>query len=719
MTTSPLSAPAGLVELQRARPQLHAHVTVHPINYRSERWYVLRNTATMQTLRLNRDAYEILARFDGETSVAEMALAMGQGSSDENTALEEITLVIYQLAASHYLVTEKLPPDFISTLKRRAAQNKTNAWRQQALNVTAVKLRLINPDRLLTSLKPIGRWLISPVNAVIWGIFMVVSVARAIAHLDDIGAALTPGILAPSHLVAMAIVYIAIKLCHELGHGLLTKVWGGEVREAGILLLWLLPVPYVDGSAANIMPDRRKRAAIAAAGVVVELTLAAIALHVWLSVSAGLVQDIAFNVMVIGGFSALLVNGNPLLKFDGYYVLEDLVELPNLATRAQRFYLYLVQRYLFGNIGAVNPASEPGERKWFAIYAPLAFIYRCMVLTGIAVAFAAKYLAAGVAVAALAVVSQFVLPVVKGIRYLAGLNATVPFRQRAYLASAAAGLMVALLLGVAPMPAVTSAEGVVATPQQGTLYTQAAGFVDALLTEPDSWVQAGQPLLKLRNPEFEAEVRKLQARRTELEIARHEALRITAAEAARRADLLTALNAELAAAKARVAGLTVVSPVAGRFIPTDPNVLLNRFLPQGAIAGYVVASDARVVRAVVTQEEIGQIRRGVISAHVRLAQSISTEFTTSKIYEVPGGGTELPSAALGIAGGGRLPIVADDETGRRTPTPVFTVEVPLPAGAAGPTVGQRAYVRFDHSWEPLAFQISRSMQQLLLRRLRV
>ena len=98
-----------------------------------------------------------------------------------------------------------------------------------------------------------------------------------------------------------------------------------------------LPVPYVDASSSAAFQEKWRRALVGAAGIVVELVLASFALLVWLNVEAGLLRAFAYNVMLIGGVSTILFNGNPLLRFDGYYVLADLLEIPNLADRAKRF----------------------------------------------------------------------------------------------------------------------------------------------------------------------------------------------------------------------------------------------------------------------------------------------------------------------------------------------------------------------------------------------
>src|SRR5262249_37075249 len=152
------------------------------------------------------------------------------------------------------------------------------------------------------------------------------------------------------------------KALHELGHGYATKSCGGEVHEMGIMFLVFLPLPYVDASAAAGFRGKWRRASVGAAGMMVEIFVAALALFVWLAVEPGPVRALAFSVMITAGVTTILFNGNPLLRYDGYYILADLLEIPNLAIRGARYWGHLINRYVFGTEGTADFASTLGER---------------------------------------------------------------------------------------------------------------------------------------------------------------------------------------------------------------------------------------------------------------------------------------------------------------------------------------------------------------------
>ena len=282
------------------------------------------------------------------------------------------------------------------------------------------------------------------------------------------------------------------------------------------MLLVLTPVPYVDASSAWGFSDKRKRMMVGAAGIAVELFLGALALFVWLSVEPGAVSSVAYNVMLISGISTLLFNGNPLLRFDGYYVLADAVEIPNLATRSNRYLGYLLRRYLFGVGDADNPADSRGEALWMAFYGVASFVYRRIHH-----------------VRDHPVHRRAVLPGRRGARAVGDRHAGAradrqgrqPPRQQRFAAPPARprrgrehrpGRAGAAVLFVAPVPSWTRAEGVIWVPEEAQVRAGTEGFIVRLLAPADSEVKRGQPLVEAQDPFLRARVALLQAQLTEL-----------------------------------------------------------------------------------------------------------------------------------------------------------------------------------------------------------
>jgi putative peptide zinc metalloprotease protein len=184
------------------------------------------------------------------------------------------------------------------------------------------------------------------------------------------------------------------------------------------MFLVFLPVPYVDASSSASFRDKWQRALVGAAGIIVELILAAFALFVWLNAEEGIVRAFAFNVMLIGGISTVLFNGNPLLRFDGYYVLSDLLEIPNLGDRSKRYISHLLIRHVFGVKDAVSPATVPSERFWFIVFGISSFVYRMFIVSVIILVVAAKFFVIGVLLAIWSSIMMLGIPMAKSVWFL-------------------------------------------------------------------------------------------------------------------------------------------------------------------------------------------------------------------------------------------------------------------------------------------------------------
>ena len=219
-----------------------------------------------------------------------------------------------------------------------------------------------------------------------------------------------------------------MKCVHEIAHGLAIRKWHGVVGNAGITLLVLVPVPFVDASAANAF-ERRQRIVVSAAGVMTELLIAAAAFwYGWRS--PGTAARPRLTTFFIGAISSLLFNGNPLLRFDGYYVLADLIDLPNLASRSQRWWHARIGRHLFGaSIPLLDTA--PGEAKWLALYAPGSWCFQALIGYRIAGWLGGISPLLGVAVALLLIVTLAVLPLKRAIAAWSRLTPGVRVSPRA------------------------------------------------------------------------------------------------------------------------------------------------------------------------------------------------------------------------------------------------------------------------------------------------
>ena len=429
---------------------------------------------------------------------------------------------------------------------------------------------------------------------------------------------------------------------------------------------------------------------------------------------------IAYNVMLISGVSTLLFNGNPLLKFDGYYVLSDAIEIPNLATRSNKYLGYLIQRYLFGLKEADSPADTRGERVWFSFYGIAAFLYRMFIMFVIILYIGGKFFVVGVLLASWAIITQVIVPMGKNLSFLFKSPRLKRNRGRSLGTSAVAVLLVVAVLFMLPAPFWTRADGVIWPSEQSHVRAGADGFLSRLLVPGGSRVEPGQALVELSDPFLEARVEVLEANQKELKNQLRNAQANDRVQAALVREELAATTADLVRARERVKALVIHSQRSGLLVLPQEQDMVGRFARKGQLVAYVVEpADLRTVRVAVSHDEIGLIHDRTRGVDVMPVAWSAESYSAEILREVPGGTMQLPTAALGSMGGGRIAIDPREADGRSTLERVFEIDIGLPPVATNSFLGQRMYVRFDLGYKPAGLQLYRSLRQLFLRRFSV
>jgi putative peptide zinc metalloprotease protein len=717
MTAAPFLS-SSWYRVARRRPKLRDHTSVQRHRYRGGIWYIVQDHATGRVHRLSPAGYMLVAAMDGVRTVDQLWQEVGATLAEEAPSQNEVIQLLAELSAADLVQTEVAPD--AGALMERAARAGRSGWLGNVLYPLALRIPFWRPDKFFERARPLARWLFGWPGAVLWVLVVLPALLLAGQHWQELGADATDRIVAADNIVPLALVYLLLKAMHEFGHGFAVKAFGGAVHELGVMFLVFAPLPYVDASAASAFRSKWRRALVGAAGMLVEVFLAALALYVWLAVEPGVVRALAFDAMAVAGISTVVFNGNPLLRYDGYYILADLLEIPNLAQRATRYWGHLVDRYVFRTDGSKDFVATRGERIWFLLYAPAAFLYRQALMLTIAVFVASQFLAVGVAIAVWSLFTGVGVPLGKALWLVLASPRFHRNRCRAVSVTFGSILAVAVVLCLIPAPSHTTTEGVVWLPEHAIVRAGTDGFVRALLVAPGSMVTAGEALVESEEPTLNAELAILRARVDELQ---------TRLAAERFADRVRAeitstelgqARAELAIAGGRAERLIVRSRSEGTFAVMKPQDLPGRFLRQGQQIGYVLPPGSRIVRATIRQDDIDLVRHRLRGTEVKLAERLDATLSAEITREVPAGRDDIPSKALGGAGGGALTVDPGDPQGTKALQRVFQVDIALPEeAAAAAAFGSRAYVRFSHDWEPAGQQIWRRLRQLLLSRLQV
>jgi len=698
-------------------PRLRGHTQVYRHQYRGEIWYILQDHAKGRYYRFNPIVYEFIGLMNGRRTVQEVWELTADRLGDDAPTQEEIVQLLSQLHSTDVLLCD-VPPD-TAELLRRSEKIERSEWTQRLRSPLAIRIPLLDPDRFLTRTVGLVRPLFGVLGAVAWLAIVVSAVVVGGLHWPELTQNLADRVLSAKNLLIMGLVYPVVKVFHELAHGYAVKTWGGEVHDMGIMFLVFMPVPYVDASAASEFRSKTRRVVVGSAGIVVELLLAAIAMFLWVELEPGLLRAVAYNVILIGSVSTLLFNGNPLLRYDGYYILSDLIEIPNMGQRGQTFLQYLVKRHAFRMENTERPHTAPGEPPWFVVYTIAAFFYRMVIYTGIILFLASKLFTLGILLAIWAGVSMVILPIGKGLKFVLTAPVLRDKRPRAILVTVVTIGVVAALLFALPVPFRTRSEGVVWVPTEALVRAGTQGFVERIVARPNSVVAKGDLLIECRDPILLAEANVVRAKVEELSARYDAALTIDRVQAQIVQRELDDSHAQLARAEERLNELEVRSPSNGLFVLPEAKDLPDRYLQHGDLIAFVLDVDRPTVRVVVPQSSVDLVRRRTKRVQVRLTEKLGTVFDGVIKREVPEGEKYLPSAILGSFGGGDIATDPSDRQGTKAFDRVFQFDVELTDSHDELFVGSRAFVRFDHGLEPIGFRWYRGLRRVFLKRFSV
>jgi len=711
-----------------AKPRLRSSVTAYRQHFRGERWHVLQDPASNQYYRLSEPAYFFVALLDGRRSVDAAWQATTEKLGDDAPTQPEALQLLGRLYASNLLQAE-LAPD-TTTLLRRYDKRVHREVRGYLMNLLFARVPIFDPDPLLARLTPLLGWVFTKWGLMLWLIIMAVGLGHLVGQWDRLWLRTSDLIVWNTEQVLLLyLCFGVLKMIHELGHGIACKTFGqrsqagGEVHTLGVMFLVGIPMPYVDASSSWALRNKWQRFTIGAAGMYVELAFAAVAAVVWARTGEGtLTHALAYNVIFVASISTILFNANPLLRFDGYFMLSDWLEVPNLANRARDYMYYLARRYAFGIKHAQTPIVATREKVGLVVYGIASNIYRIAIGFGIVLLVANAFFFIGAILAMTTVIAWLVVPVGKFCKYLATNSELDRTRGRALsVAGVVAGLVVVALF-VVPAPDRDVAEGVVEPVQVREVFAAAPGVVERVLPS-GSWVSPdGEPLVTAINLDAQLERVELQSDLLEVATRLAEARGRDPALADTLSHRQQALRERLDRVEQDLSSLSPRAEFAGQWVAPEASRLGGRWLARGERLGLLVDPRDLRVRAVADQRLGPRLRAFdtfTLKAELRTTGSPGESHPVTLQEMLASGQDRLPSAALGYRAGGQTLTRQDDQSGTRAAEPVFELWLrPESSAMERLHVGQRVVVRFDLGTTPLGMQGWRWLRQTIQQRWR-
>jgi putative peptide zinc metalloprotease protein len=572
-------SPDSLISSSR-RPlalRMRADLVTQRQRWQGRDYWTIKDPLTLRYYRFEDEEFAILKMLDGRTSSEEICERFETCFAPQRLSGGQLQQLLAMLYRSSLLISDA--PSQGEQLHSRAGERRWKERLALTANFLAIRFRGVDPDRLLERLDRRVGWLFSPPAATCVLFLACSALLLVLAEFDTFRTRL-PGFeafFAANNWLWLAAVLCITKVLHEFGHGLACKRLGGECHEMGLMLLVLTPCLYCNVSDSWMIGSRWRRAAVGAAGMYVELILASLATFVWWFSEPGLVHHLALNVMFVCSVSTLLFNANPLMRFDGYYILSDLLEIPNLRQKSAAVVQRKLGSWLLGLRERPDPFLPPRHRWLFAAYAIASSIYGWLVtlsifwfLYRVLEPYGLKVL--GQLLGLGTVVSLLVLPLVRLVRFL-----HVPARvetvnkSRALLSTGVAAAVAAGVLAI-PLPYYVACSFEVQPRGGQSVYVDVPGELTAVHVTRGS-VAAGQPIAQLDDLELRLAEQRLIAQREKLAV-RTESIRQQAhteehalLELAQTEEALAALDKQLARLRQDLAKLTIRAPAAGLFIP--------------------------------------------------------------------------------------------------------------------------------------------------------
>ena len=708
------------------RARLRSSAQISRQFYRGERWYVVRDPAGNQFHRLSDAAYRFIGLLDGTRTVEQAWDICGGQLADDAPTQPEIIQILSHLYSAN-LIEADVTPDATVLLRRHKDLNKRK-MQNRLMNVLFPRIPLWDPDAFLVRWLPVMRQIFSWVGAIIWCVVVAAALAIVLPQWGELKAGASKAV-DPGNWLWLWAVFVGIKAIHELGHAFACRRFGGECHELGIMFLVFIPTPYVDASTAWAFPSRWQRMFVGAAGMIVELFVASVLAICWTFVRHDtLPGQLMYNAMLIASVSTLVFNANPLLRYDGYYILSDFLEIPNLRQKSTEYATGLIKRHVFG-VKATQPLPPVGQRFWLFTYAVASSIYRVFVGFVIILVVAYKIPILGVLMAIGGVVTWAMVPVGKLSKYLLLEPELHRKRGRATAFCLALGVAAILCVGVIRFPVYVDAPGIAEADHHAVVHTKGGGFVTRVVAHDGDALHQGDPILVCRDRRVDAEVASLKA---ELDGLEAQLVQAVAEDPVQRGVIQATIGAtrdQLADARRRQRELTITAPISGTLVAPHLADMDGSYLPRGTEIGTVASMDSLVVRAVTDQDDHQLVAEQAAKLLTSPADDNSPtrvcfagdvqRAVPAQVYAIwAGAQDQVPHPSDLQTGGGPVAPDPSDPKGLTPQVKQFEVDVRVPntpdsAGGGLLYPGQTAYVRFKIEKQPLLYTWTRRFLQLL------
>ncbi len=717
MSSAPSLAPSMPLgqAAEHLQVRLRPDLIIQPQFYEGMTHYVIKDPIALKYFRFKVEEYFLLQQLDGKQTLQDVKRAFERKYRPQTISIEDLTRFVAQLHEAGLAQIDS--PEQAKVLIRRRRKNRWKKIWQFLANILYIKLPVIDPEKLLTGMYPYFRWLYTPYFVTFSVGMMLAAITLVVSQWSTFSSRL-PDFQSFFNWHTIFYFWISlaiIKIIHEFGHGLTAKHFGGEVHEMGMLFLVLTPALYCDVTDSWLLPNKWNRIWISAAGIYVECFLASLATFVWWNTEVGLLNSLSLATMFICSVNTILFNANPLLRYDGYYVMADWLEIPNLRIKSTQFFMYLFQEKVLGLEVPVQSYMPRSRRFLFVLYAIASYLYRWVVTFSI-LFFLYRFLkpyklgSISAMMALGSLIPLVCVPLYQSLKFIRtpGRMRKVKKGRAAIFAAVAVVTVTAILLIPTPLRVQGSLVLTAGSPEE--VYAEVPGRVVELKVRDGDTVQKGQVLAVLSNPEKQRELLALQEQ--------HDASFVKArwygmipdldyrARTREHDQMANDLEPAIEKVAEQIRKLILVAPRSGVAIGVPHKSTIGQYLEPGK--PFCEIGDTHVVEAhmLMDQADYDIIRVGR-SAWVKIYGDSEITFK-SKVTQTASRNREDIPPELSNNAGGEIATKQDAKTGQVKPlSTVYEVVIPIDNTRLMLHPGQRGFAKIDGGTHTLGWWLWR------------
>jgi putative peptide zinc metalloprotease protein len=695
---------------------LHS-VSIQKQYYRDKLWYVIQEPYANKYFKITFEAYKFLSHLKIEKTIEEVWEEYLSQNIEDAPTQNDIIELLSSLHTNNLLYFETNPDN--KFIFERNNEKKLQEVKGKLFSFLYFKFPLYNPNKLLDKSLWLIRNIFTPFGFFIWLIVLYLGAEEAISNYTTIyGQA--QGMLAPSNLFLLYISLALLKLLHEISHAAMTKKYGGSVNTMGVMFLILTPLPYMDASHSWFFANKYKRMLVGFAGIMSDLFFASIAAIVWANTGDGIVHSICFNIMIIGSISSLLFNGNPLLKFDAYFILSDWLEIPNFFNKSQEQVFYLFEKYIFRVQHISSHADNTNEAIWLVAYAVLSYLYRFLVALGVIVYVADQFFILGVIMAILSIIIWVVLPLKNFLIYLFNSHKLYRTRYLAFFISFGCFSIILYLVAFIPFPHLLKAPGIIESQESIKVYAKTEGNLQKILFKNGDFVKEGDEIAIIDNYELMLDIQDIYLSLNQISTLRQKFI-------AENSDLSSlnekevVLRNKLSFLKNKEKNLKVIADTSGIFVLNDFSYLEGAWIKRQTQIGTITKKTNLKFSAVVSQEQaflLFELKK-IKNANIKLYGQSEQKLNVINLKVNPYGKNELPSAALGWFGGGEISVSSEETNGKKTTEGFFEVSGDIVKDEKNEHIlkdGRSGILRIELEPQCISTQVYQYIRQMMQKR---